>query len=466
MSRRSRRSAGRSATPPVPSRRRRRSRCGSRRRPAATSRASAAAARSTSSATGADTPPHLTHARLLRGPRRAAPPRRRRARRTCASTTRATRLGELEAEAERRPTCGTTRTRRARSRPSSRASATTSSSSTGSSSGCRDLETLVRARPRGGRRLGRSPRSPTAIATLAAELDQLELRALFTGEHDERDAICEVHSGAGGTDAQDWAEMLLRMYTRWARATRLRRRGRRGARGHRRPGITLGDVHREGPLRVRAARGRARRAPADPHLAVRRQRAPPDRVRVARLRARARAGRGARDRPERPAHRHVPLVGRGRPARQRHRLGGAHHAPADRHRRVVPERAVADCRTGPRRCRSSRRGSPSGSARSGARSSRRCRGEKRDVAFGSQIRTYTLAPYQLVKDERTRLRDRQRAGRARRRPRRVHRVVPAVAARQRTTTQWSASRTWSYPDRARLTGTRSRGPAATSRALA
>ena len=44
----------------------------------------------------------------------------------------------------------------------------------------------------------------------------LELRALFTGEWDEHDAVCEVHSGAGGTDSQDWAEMLLRMYIRWA----------------------------------------------------------------------------------------------------------------------------------------------------------------------------------------------------------------------------------------------------------
>src|SRR6266480_5492695 len=51
---------------------------------------------------------------------------------------------------------------------------------------------------------------------LATELDQLELRALFTGDHDERDAICETHAGAGGTDAQDWADMMLRMYTRWA----------------------------------------------------------------------------------------------------------------------------------------------------------------------------------------------------------------------------------------------------------
>jgi peptide chain release factor 2 len=54
------------------------------------------------------------------------------------------------------------------------------------------------------------------LARLQRQLDALELRALFSGEHDERDAICTVHSGAGGTDAQDWAQMLLRMYTRWA----------------------------------------------------------------------------------------------------------------------------------------------------------------------------------------------------------------------------------------------------------
>ncbi|HJM28348.1 MAG: peptide chain release factor 2 [Acidimicrobiales bacterium] len=46
--------------------------------------------------------------------------------------------------------------------------------------------------------------------------DDLELRSLFTGEHDESDAVCYIQSGEGGTEAQDWAEMLLRMYQRWA----------------------------------------------------------------------------------------------------------------------------------------------------------------------------------------------------------------------------------------------------------
>jgi peptide chain release factor 2 len=56
----------------------------------------------------------------------------------------------------------------------------------------------------------------TAVDDLTRRLDSLELRSLFTGEYDESDAIVELHSGAGGTDAQDWCEMLLRMYQRWA----------------------------------------------------------------------------------------------------------------------------------------------------------------------------------------------------------------------------------------------------------
>jgi peptide chain release factor 2 len=48
------------------------------------------------------------------------------------------------------------------------------------------------------------------------ELSQLELRNILSEKEDERNAILTIHSGAGGTEAQDWAEMLLRMYSRWA----------------------------------------------------------------------------------------------------------------------------------------------------------------------------------------------------------------------------------------------------------
>jgi peptide chain release factor 2 len=51
---------------------------------------------------------------------------------------------------------------------------------------------------------------------LTRRLSDLELRSLFSGEYDSRDAVAELHAGTGGTDAQDWCEMLLRMYLRWA----------------------------------------------------------------------------------------------------------------------------------------------------------------------------------------------------------------------------------------------------------
>ena len=55
-----------------------------------------------------------------------------------------------------------------------------------------------------------------AITEATAKFEDLELRSLFTDPHDEADAVCEIHAGAGGTDAQDWAEMMLRMYRRWS----------------------------------------------------------------------------------------------------------------------------------------------------------------------------------------------------------------------------------------------------------
>jgi peptide chain release factor 2 len=54
------------------------------------------------------------------------------------------------------------------------------------------------------------------LATVERHLDQLEEERLFGGKYDAGDAVVTVHSGAGGTDSQDWAEMLLRMYLRWA----------------------------------------------------------------------------------------------------------------------------------------------------------------------------------------------------------------------------------------------------------
>jgi peptide chain release factor 2 len=55
-----------------------------------------------------------------------------------------------------------------------------------------------------------------ALSRLGREIGMLQEQALFTGEYDSGPAVVGVHAGAGGTDSQDWAQMLLRMYERWA----------------------------------------------------------------------------------------------------------------------------------------------------------------------------------------------------------------------------------------------------------
>src|SRR4051794_24490135 len=55
-----------------------------------------------------------------------------------------------------------------------------------------------------------------ALKRLKIEVSRRELEALLSGEADSNDSYLEVHAGAGGTESQDWANMLLRMYTRWA----------------------------------------------------------------------------------------------------------------------------------------------------------------------------------------------------------------------------------------------------------
>lgn len=59
-------------------------------------------------------------------------------------------------------------------------------------------------------------RAETAV--LEKEVARLEFQTLFAGEHDDSNALLAIHAGAGGTEAQDWAEMLERMYLRWAEA--------------------------------------------------------------------------------------------------------------------------------------------------------------------------------------------------------------------------------------------------------
>jgi peptide chain release factor 2 len=60
------------------------------------------------------------------------------------------------------------------------------------------------------------PEVESELAAVATRLEELELETAFSSEYDARNAILSIHAGAGGTESQDWTEMLMRMYLRWA----------------------------------------------------------------------------------------------------------------------------------------------------------------------------------------------------------------------------------------------------------
>ena len=60
------------------------------------------------------------------------------------------------------------------------------------------------------------------LEKLTSQFEKLKKQMRFTGKYDGRNAVLSIHAGAGGTDAQDWAEMLLRMYSRWAESSNLK----------------------------------------------------------------------------------------------------------------------------------------------------------------------------------------------------------------------------------------------------
>ena len=195
-----------------------------------------------------------------------------------------------------------------------------------------------RARRRGP---GASPAEfEEAIASVETRLQAAEEQRLFTGDYDAGDALVTVNAGAGGTDAQDWAEMVLRMEMRWAERRGFKVELLEASAGEE-AGIKSATFRVVRRQRLRALLGREGRAPARAAVAVRLRQPPPDVVRGRRGRAGGRGGGRRRDRGRRPAGRHLPRVRRRRPARQQDRLRRAHHPPADRDRRPVPERALA-----------------------------------------------------------------------------------------------------------------------------
>src|SRR5947208_4984075 len=78
----------------------------------------------------------------------------------------------------------------------------------------RELNALLESEPEPDAALQRSLEQEADA--IAAQLEALELQNMLQGPDDVRDALLTIHPGAGGTESQDWAEMLMRMYTRWA----------------------------------------------------------------------------------------------------------------------------------------------------------------------------------------------------------------------------------------------------------
>ena len=118
----------------------------------------------------------------------------------------------------------------------------------------------------------RGPRRRSSASPTRADADKVQ--ALLAGEADGNDTYLEIHAGAGGTECQDWAEMLLRMYSRWAERKGYKVEvveipaGRAG--GHQ-----VGDAADQGRERLRLAKTESGRAPPGAHQPLRQLRAAP-----------------------------------------------------------------------------------------------------------------------------------------------------------------------------------------------
>ncbi|MFN8026724.1 MAG: peptide chain release factor 2 [Acidimicrobiia bacterium] len=238
------------------------------------------------------------------------------------------------------------------------------------------------------------------IAAATRELDTLELRALFTGDHDDRDAICTVNSGAGGTDAQDWTNMLLRMYLRWAE--------RRGF------SVEIDEVSEGSEAGLSSATFTVKGRYAFGLLAS--ERGVHRLIRISPFDANARRQTAfasldavpALDEAEEPE---IDLTELRIDTYRSSGAGGQHVNVTDSAVRIthLPTGVVVSCQNERSQTQNKARAMQILAARLAERQRQEraaeleaLSGEKRDVAFGSQIRTYTLHPYQLVKDERTR----------------------------------------------------------------
>jgi peptide chain release factor 2 len=240
-----------------------------------------------------------------------------------------------------------------------------------------------------------------SVIALGADVDKLELAALLSGPYDASDAIATINAGAGGTESQDWAQMLLRMYSRWAE-----REGFDAEVDDIQPGeeagiksatFTVSGTNVYGLLS--AERGVHRLVRISPFDAQKRRHTsfasldvipmleesdeeeieiPPDDLRIDVYRSSGPGGQSVNTTDSAVRITHIPsgLV-----------------AACQNERSQLQNKAVA------LRILKARLAELERQKRDEEMDS--IRGERKAVDFGSQIRSYVLAPYQMVKDHRT-----------------------------------------------------------------
>jgi peptide chain release factor 2 len=238
-----------------------------------------------------------------------------------------------------------------------------------------------------------------SLDELSAEVDAGETKKMLGGEHDRKNAIITIHPGAGGTESQDWAEMLLRMYVRWSEREGFKREvldmqpgdeaGIKSATlaiyGDYAYGMLLAEAGVHRLVRISPFDQAARRHTSFASLYVWPEL--PDDVdididekdlRIDTFRSSGAGGQhvNVTDSAIRITHIPTGIVVSCQNERSQHK----NRAQAMK----VLKARLFDMRVKEQEARLAQLG-----------------GEKRDIAFGSQIRNYVLQPYQLVKDLRT-----------------------------------------------------------------
>jgi peptide chain release factor 2 len=239
----------------------------------------------------------------------------------------------------------------------------------------------------------------SSLEPLQRELERLQEDALFTGEYDAGDAVVTVHSGTGGTDAQDWAEIMLRMYLRWAAdrgfKTELLEASPGEEAGLKSATFTVSGENAYGTLK--AERGVHRLVRLSPFDQAHRRHTSFAQVIVAPLLA---------DDVDVEINDEDLRIDTYRASG----AGGQHVNKTDSAVRIthLPTGIVVQCQN--ERSQSSNKQTAMRLLKSRlverAVEEReaelaRERGEAQEIGFGSQIRSYVLQPYQLVKDHRT-----------------------------------------------------------------